>query len=93
LEIKQTMRSMPIMSLYTFPMFLLEVRGYSKLYDTTADGPGAWYNFFQFPLFLVFTDCCIYWIHRWLHLPAVYKRLHKPHHKVCFLFLIPLLRS
>lgn len=31
--------------------------------------------------FLVFTDYCIYWIHRWLHHPILYKRLHKPHHK------------
>lgn len=32
-------------------------------------------------VFLLFTDFCIYWIHRWLHIPAIYKRLHKPHHK------------
>jgi len=35
--------------------------------------------------FLVFTDFCIYWIHRWLHHPWVYPTLHKTHHlwKVC----------
>jgi hypothetical protein len=27
--------------------------------------------------FLFFTDCGIYWIHRFLHHPRVYKRLHK----------------
>jgi sterol desaturase/sphingolipid hydroxylase (fatty acid hydroxylase superfamily) len=31
--------------------------------------------------FLLFTDYCIYWIHRWLHLPMFYKYIHKPHHK------------
>ncbi|KAF9922151.1 c-5 sterol desaturase [Linnemannia zychae] len=31
--------------------------------------------------FLLFTDFGIYWIHRWLHHPLIYKRLHKPHHK------------
>ncbi|KAF9988570.1 c-5 sterol desaturase [Mortierella antarctica] len=31
--------------------------------------------------FLLFTDFGIYWIHRLLHHPLVYKRLHKPHHK------------
>ncbi|KAF9333084.1 c-5 sterol desaturase [Podila minutissima] len=31
--------------------------------------------------FLFFTDCGIYWVHRFLHHPLVYKRLHKPHHK------------
>lgn len=31
--------------------------------------------------YLLFTDYCIYWIHRSLHLPLFYKYLHKPHHK------------
>lgn len=30
---------------------------------------------------MLFTDYCIYWIHRWLHLPIIYKYIHKPHHK------------
>lgn len=81
LEVIQTNKSMPFMSLLTAPLFLLEVRGYGKLYDTTAEGPGLWYNILQFPLFLVFTDFWIYWIHRYLHHPSVYKHLHKPHHK------------
>lgn len=69
------------MALLTAPFLIAEVRGHSLLYDTSAEGPGAWYDWLQFPLFLVFTDFCIYWIHRWLHHPLVYKRLHKPHHK------------
>ncbi|KAI9826222.1 MAG: c-5 sterol desaturase [Sarea resinae] len=80
-EIKQTMISMPIMAIFTVPFFVAEIRGYAKLYDTTEQGPGLWYNYFQFPLFIAFTDFCIYWIHRWLHWPGVYKALHKPHHK------------
>ncbi|KAK1979758.1 fatty acid hydroxylase superfamily protein [Colletotrichum cereale] len=35
----------------------------------------------QFPLFILFTDLCINWLHRWLHLPLVYRHLHKQHHK------------
>ena len=31
--------------------------------------------------YLLFTDYCIYWIHRWLHIPFIYKFVHKPHHK------------
>lgn len=80
-EIKLTNKSIPIMATLIAPIFLLEVRGYAKLYDTTDDGPGWWYNILQFPLFLLFTDFCIYWIHRYLHHPLVYKHLHKPHHK------------
>lgn len=77
LEIKQANKSMPFMAICTAPLMALEVRGYSKLYDTTAEGPGLWYNILQFPLFLLFTDLCIYWIHRYLHHPLIYKRLHK----------------
>ncbi|KAF2261190.1 C-5 sterol desaturase [Lojkania enalia] len=81
LEIIQTLKSLPVMALFTAPCFLLEIRGYSKMYDQTADGPGLWYNVLQFPFFIMFTDFFIYWIHRGLHHPLVYKRLHKPHHK------------
>jgi len=81
MEIQQAVNSMPTMSLLTMPFFLAEVRGYSKLYDTLSDEPSPYYNFLQFPLFLLFTDCFVYFIHRGLHHPLVYKTLHKPHHK------------
>jgi lathosterol oxidase len=81
LEIRQANKSLPIMAIFTAPLFLLEVRGYSKLYDSLDDAPVWWYNYLQFPLFLIFTDFCIYWIHRGLHHPLIYKHLHKPHHK------------
>jgi Delta7-sterol 5-desaturase len=81
LEILQANYSMPLMAIYTTPCFLLEVRGYTKLYDLSSDGPGVWYDWLQFPLFLLFTDFWIYWIHRGLHHPLVYKHLHKAHHK------------
>ncbi|KAI0480357.1 hypothetical protein GGR56DRAFT_625813 [Xylariaceae sp. FL0804] len=80
-EIKQTCWSIPFMSALTTPFWLLEVKGYTKLYDTPADGPGMWYELLQFPFFLVFTDALIYLIHRGLHHPRLYKHLHKPHHK------------
>lgn len=78
---KQAMESMPGMSLCMLPFFIAEVRGYSRLYDTADESPGLWYDYLQYPLFILFTDFCIYWIHRGLHHPLVYKRLHKPHHK------------
>ncbi|KAI7412343.1 sterol delta 5,6-desaturase ERG3, partial [Hortaea werneckii] len=90
LEIKQTVESIPIMAIFTVPFFVAEVRGHSFMYDTTTDPGfthpilslfGSWWNILQFPFFLVFTDFCIYWIHRALHHPILYKRLHKPHHK------------
>jgi Delta7-sterol 5-desaturase len=81
LEIIQTLWSLPVMAALTAPIFWLEVQGYGFMYDTTEEGPGLWYNFAQFPIFIAFTDWWIYWIHRGLHHPLVYKVLHKPHHK------------
>jgi lathosterol oxidase len=81
MEISQAVNSMPFISILTTPFFLAEVRGYSKLYDSLGDEPYPYYNFLQFPLFLLFTDFCIYFIHRGLHHPLIYKTLHKPHHK------------
>lgn len=72
---------MPGIAVFTAPLFLLEVRGYAKLYDAPSDAPFPLYNWLQFPLFLLFTDFCIYWIHRGLHHPRVYKTLHKAHHR------------
>jgi Delta7-sterol 5-desaturase len=81
MEIRQACSSMPGMALLTAPFFFMELQGYSKLYDALDDGPGMWYNLLQFPFFILFTDCWVYFIHRGLHHPLVYKTLHKPHHK------------
>ncbi|KAI5474243.1 C-5 sterol desaturase [Pseudohyphozyma bogoriensis] len=88
-EILCSLAGFPLMDLLMVPFFLGDVRGYSKLYDTMAEGPwgseGGWkpwaYVVVCTIVFLVFTDFCIYWIHRWLHIPVLYKRFHKPHHK------------
>ncbi|KAF2012496.1 hypothetical protein BU24DRAFT_452911 [Aaosphaeria arxii CBS 175.79] len=81
LEIKQANAALPVMAIPTAFCFLFEVRGWSKMYDSTAEGPGMWYNIIQFPFFILFTDFLVYWIHRYLHHPLIYKHLHKPHHK------------
>lgn len=81
LEIKQALEAMPLMSVLTAACFVAEVQGYAKMYDQFDEAPFKLYNILQYPLFLIFTDCGIYYAHRWLHTPAVYKHLHKPHHK------------
>ncbi|KAK9373342.1 uncharacterized protein V1513DRAFT_449333 [Lipomyces chichibuensis] len=80
MEIQQALSSLPLMSLYTVPWFVAEIRGYSQMYwDPNKYGKA--YMFLQYPLFIAFTDFGIYLIHRGLHHPIAYKRLHKPHHK------------
>lgn len=88
LEIAYASKSIPFMAIFAVPIFVLEVRGYGRLY-MDLDNPNA--NFLGMSnwgfialsvvSFLMFTDCLIYWIHRWLHHRLVYKYIHKPHHK------------
>ena len=73
-------RSMPWMTLLTVPIFVAELRGYSQLYDHIADR-GLPYFCASVFMFLMFNDCLIYWIHRWIHHPALYKYIHKEHHR------------
>lgn len=75
-EIFMSMDSFLPISLMTLPWFLGEIRGYSHLYSNISDY-GWPYLIFSAALFLFFTDMLIYWIHRWLHHPLLYGRLHK----------------
>jgi len=79
-EIMCSLAAFPGLTALTLPWFIGEVRGWSRLYDR-VDDYGWTYLILSIPAFLLFTDYCIYWIHRWLHLPFFYKHLHKPHHK------------
>ncbi|ESK88679.1 c-5 sterol desaturase [Moniliophthora roreri MCA 2997] len=80
LEIQTSLKAFPVMTLLTLPFFQGEVMGWTKLYDG-LDTYGYTWLVLSVPCFLLFTDYCIYWIHRWLHIPSIYKALHKPHHK------------
>ena len=83
-EITVTTCSIPFMAVPTVLIFLLEVRGYSKLY--WYDRPEQTWGYFALEIgcsvafFLLFTDFLIYWIHRGLHHKSIYKYLHKTHH-------------
>lgn len=88
-EITLSVQAMPLMALVIAPWFVVEVRGGSRLCDGwLPDGKTSMFGLGPIPYtiltiigFMLFTDYCIYWIHRWLHIPFIYKRLHKPHHR------------
>ncbi|KAG2110889.1 C5-sterol desaturase [Suillus discolor] len=79
-EIQCSLRAFPAMTLLTLPWFQAEVMGYSKLYDNVEDYGWA-YFVLSVPFFLLFTDYGVYWTHRLLHHPSIYKTFHKSHHK------------
>jgi Delta7-sterol 5-desaturase len=79
-EIWVAVSGTPGMALPTALLFLAEVNGGSKLYDR-VDERGVGFLLLSLVSFILFTDCTIYWIHRGLHHPAIYTKLHKLHHK------------
>ncbi len=80
LEMEVALKSLPIMSLLMTVVTLFEMRVHSQFYDDVSDY-GLPYFFFSIVVFVMFTDCLVYWFHRWLHLPFLYKHIHKPHHR------------
>eukprot|EP00947_MAST-08B_sp_MAST-8B-sp1_P001274 g1274.t1 len=79
-EIGVAAGAMPWMTLLTLPIFLAEVRGHSKLYSSVDEFGWAYFGVSVF-MFLMFNDCLIYWIHRAIHHPLLYKHIHKEHHR------------
>ncbi|XP_038070297.1 lathosterol oxidase-like [Patiria miniata] len=80
-EIETSVKILPVIAVMTVGMFFVEVRGYSKLFDGIPSGELGWLLITRDILgFIFFTDCAIYWIHRWMHNRLVYKHVHKMHH-------------
>lgn len=79
-EIIYSSKAAPLMALPTAGIFLLEVRGYSRLYEGVSGMYGWLFCAASVLFFLMFTDGLIYWIHRWLHHRLIYKHIHKGHH-------------
>ncbi|KAL0964429.1 hypothetical protein UPYG_G00323720 [Umbra pygmaea] len=89
-EIELSMTALPMMSIPTVAIFFLEIRGHSQLYDNIDESLMGWaFVIFSMISFLLFTDGCIYWIHRSFHHKLIYKHFHKLHHvfKVVYLAL------
>jgi Delta7-sterol 5-desaturase len=78
-EIGFSLRSLALMSALSVPLELGVQLGYSKVYRNASDYSLV-YLLLSPVLFVVFSDCAIYWIHRGLHHRSIYRFIHKPHH-------------
>lgn len=78
-EIQYALVAIPWMAVYSLPIFVAELRGHSKLYDTVEER-GWPYLALSIFLFMAWNDFAVYWVHRALHTPLLYKHVHKVHH-------------
>lgn len=67
-------------ALLVLPVQLLIVHGYFPLYWEIGDG-GWSYVIISCVGAVAFAETCIYWIHRALHTPWLFKTLHVHHHR------------
>jgi sterol desaturase/sphingolipid hydroxylase (fatty acid hydroxylase superfamily) len=58
---------------------ILWQKGYTKVYTETGLY-GWWYLPVSLLILMLVHETYYYWIHRWMHIPSVYKRVHKVHH-------------
>lgn len=79
-EILWSMLSGFIFAFFIMLTFILQIEGYTAVYQNTNDYP-LWYLFASVFIVLFVQDTYYYWIHRWMHLPSVYKYFHLVHHK------------
>lgn len=53
----------------------------APLFDPVYQWKPSWHVLWHIPLLFFLSDTSFYWSHRMLHIPWVYKRYHKLHHK------------
>ena len=78
-EVKWSMLTAMIFSLAGAFTVLLWQKGYTKVY-TDINLYGWWYLPVSLLLSVLLHETYYYWVHRWMHRPAVFKLVHKVHH-------------
>jgi lathosterol oxidase len=60
-------------------LFLWNKHGWTRLYTDPARYP-LWWIPLSVITYLILHDTWFYWTHRWMHRPAIYRRVHAVHH-------------
>ena len=68
-----------IFAVFGIATYWLWYKGYTAVYEDISSYP-IWYLPLSILLVLFIQDTYYYWVHRWMHLPRVYKLIHKVHH-------------
>lgn len=78
-EMKWSLLSSVIFSIAGTITVILWQKGYTKVY-TEANLYGWWYLPASLIIFMLAHETYYYWIHRWMHIPSIYRVVHKVHH-------------
>lgn len=78
-EIKWSLLNALLFAVTAGIMVILWQRGYTKIY-TVPRLYGWWYLPTSLVILMLVHETYYYWIHRWMHVPSVYRIVHKVHH-------------
>ena len=78
-EINRSNLSAILFGLAGAAMLLLWQKGYLCLYENINDRPVYWLPL-SLVIALIAQETYYYWLHRWMHIPSVYRVVHKWHH-------------
>ena len=78
-EIFYSVISAGIFAVFGVGMYGLWLEGRTAVYVEVKEYP-LWYIPLSIVLALFIQDTYYYWLHRWMHIPKVYKYFHKVHH-------------
>lgn len=78
-EMRWSLLSSMIFSLAGTITVILWQKGYTKVY-TEANLYGWWYLPASLVIFMLAHETYYYWVHRWMHIPSVFRAVHRIHH-------------
>lgn len=70
-----------IFAAFGIGLLWLWAEGYTQLYLGLESAADWFWLFFGPAVFLLAQETYYYWVHRWMHRPGVYERVHKWHHE------------
>lgn len=78
-EIRDSLISVMTFTAIVGVILLMSMAGWTRIYSDPGALGWTWF-WLQIPLALLIQDWYFYWMHRAIHSPSLYNRIHKTHH-------------
>lgn len=79
-EIRWAFLSTLVFAALASGMWWLYQQGATQVYEDIRDYP-IWYFFVSPAILLILYETYYYWLHRWMHLPKIFRIVHRVHHE------------